>query len=121
MTILEHYDLIIKKIADGSEFTDDDIAFLKNRKEQISKKNENRKPTKTQRENAEIAEVLFSFMAETPDKEFTVGELLKTAPCFNTETTQSKANAIVTKLKKDGKVFRREEKGVAYFKVMVKK
>lgn len=108
--ILESYDLT----AEHKAFIEGRIAVLEN-------KSNERKPTAKQLQNAEVAERLYEFMANEPNRLFTCTELLKVAPCFAEipECSASYANAIIKRLRDSGKVSRTEVKGRAYFQAVV--
>lgn len=107
LTIVEQYDSIIAK-AKGI-LTEDEIAFLTERKELTAKKNVSRKPTKAQTENEKVKDAILDFMEK--DKSYTVTEIQKGV---GIETNQ-KASALIRQLKNDELVIRTENKGKAYF------
>ena len=120
MTIPEIFTEIAECKAYG--LSDEHKAFLLERAEKASRKsNGERKPTAKQVENAAVADKVYAFMAQTPDKVFTVSELLKVCPAFTAieGCSASYANAIVKKLKDAGRVIRTVDKGRAYFKAVV--
>ena len=115
MTIAETF----AEIIDTYELTDAHKAFLLDRIEKATRKsNGERKPTAKQVENAAVADKVYEFMADTPDTQYTVSELLKAVPAFE-GVSASYANAIVKKLKDADRVVRTEIKGRAYFKAVV--
>lgn len=117
MTIAEQ----LLSIADNPKYnlSDEDKAFLVERADKASRKsNGERKPTAKQLANAEVAESVYAFMANTPDTAYTVSELLKVCPAFD-GCSASYANAIVKKLKDASRVARTEIKGRAYFTAVV--
>ena len=118
MTIAEQFTALLEKYP----FTDEERAFIEDRIEKATRKsNGERKPTAKQVQNAAVAVEVYAFMAQTPDKVFTVSELLKACPAFTAidECSASYANAIVKKLKDAGRVVRTVDKGRAYFKAVV--
>ena len=87
------------------------IEFIEGRIEQVEKKNAGggeRKPTKTQLENAGIKEQILSVMTTTP---MTIGEIGK---AIGIDSCQ-KVSALVTQLLKANMVVRTEVKGKAHF------
>ena len=118
MTIAETFAEIIATY----ELTDAHKAFLLDRIEKATRKSGGEKKlTAKQLHNAEVADEVYAFMADTPDTQYTVSELLKVCPAFTAidECSASYANAIVKKLKDSGRVVRTEIKGRAYFKAVV--
>lgn len=95
--------------------------FIEGRIAVLDRKATDRKPTAKQVQNAEIAEQVYAFMANEPNRLFTCGELLKVCPALaNCETpSASYANSIIKKLKDAGRVTRTESKGRAYFQAVV--
>ena len=118
MTIAEQFTALLEKYP----FTDEERAFIEGRIEKATRKsNGERKPTSKQLANIAVADKVYAFMAETPNKAFTVSELLKACPAFAEieECSASYANAIVKKLKDAGRVLRTVDKGRAYFTAVV--
>ena len=108
ITIAKRFEAIISTYRDV--MSEKDIQFLKERAEQASKKNANRKPTKAQEENAIIKQNILDSMEE--GKRYTVTEIQKLVDIaeFN------KANALVRQLKLDSLVIREtDKKGRALF------
>lgn len=95
--------------------------FIEGRIAVLDRKTTDRKPTAKQVQNAEVAEQVYAFMANEPNRLFTCGELLKVCPAFQsiTDCSPSYANAIIKKLKDSGRVVRTEVKGRAYFQAVV--
>lgn len=95
--------------------------FIEGRIEVLDRKSTDRKPTAKQVQNAEIAEQVYEFMANEPNRLFTCGELLKVCPALaNCETpSTSYVNAIIKRLKDAGRITRTESKGRAYFQAVV--
>ena len=115
MTIAETFAEIIATY----ELTDAHKAFLLDRIEKATRKsNGEKKPTAKQLHNAEVADEVYAFMANTPNTAYTVSELLKVCSVFD-GCSASYANAIVKKLKDSGRVARTEIKGRAYFTAVV--
>ena len=118
MTIAETFAILLEKYP----FTDEERAFIEGRIEKATRKSGGeRKPTAKQVKNAEVADEVYAFMANTPDTAYTVSELLKVCPAFTAidGCSASYANAIVKKLKDAGRVARAEVKGRAYFTAVV--
>lgn len=107
MTIAEQYENIIEKAK--VLLSEEEIAFLNERKEMHLKKNSSRKPTKAQEENEVIKENILNFMVRGTN--YTISEIQKGV---GLETNQ-KTSALVRQLKESGLVSRTEVKGKAYF------
>lgn len=128
-TLRDHYNelsaLVSLALESGiitSEKADEHISFINGRMEQLAKKNAtDRKPTKTQVANVELAKNILEVM--NCGQIYTVSEILKN---LNDSTlTQSKISAVIRPMltvTKDGTVNpngvieRFEEKGKAYFR-----
>lgn len=128
-TLRDHYNelsaLVSLALENGiitSEKADEHISFINGRMEQLAKKNTtDRKPTKTQVANVELAKNILAVM--NCGQIYTVSEILKN---LNDSTlTQSKISAVIRPMltvTKDGTVNpngvieRFEEKGKAYFR-----
>ena len=79
--------------------------------ENLGKKNSNSgKPTKAQQENAVLAQNLAEFMADQPDRLFSITELSKECPAVLGANPQ-KIRPLLTALIKSGQVERTEGKG----------
>ena len=118
MTIAE----IFAEIIATYELTDAHKAFLLDRIEKATRKSGGEKKlTAKQVANVAVADKVYAFMADTPDTQYTVSELLKVCPAFVEieGCSASYANAIVKKLKDAGRVVRTEVKGRAYFTAVV--
>ena len=118
MTIAETFAEIIATY----ELTEEHKAFLLDRIEKATRKSGGeKKPTAKQIQNMTVADEVYAFMADTPDTAYTVSELLKVCPAFTAidGCSASYANAIIKKLKDDGRVVRTVDKGRAYFKAVV--
>lgn len=91
------------------------VDFINREKELLAKKNSaDRKPTAVQKHNAEIAEFILEIL--NTDKGMTISAIQKACEdCFKEELSNQKISALVTGLKKDGKVKRVEDKRKAYF------
>ena len=118
MTMVEQYNATIA-LLNGETVEDysvaDAVKFLTGRAEQTAKKNAGggggeRKPTKTQVENEGIKAQIMAVLGNAEGR-MTVGELMKELAI---ESNQ-KVTSLLTQLRKDGKVERIEEKGVAYY------
>ena len=107
LTIVEQYDAIIAK-AKGI-LTEDEIAFLTERKELTAKKNASRKPSKAQTENEVLKEKILEAMEDNVS--YTISEIQK---MVGLESNQ-KTSALVRQLKVEDLVVRTEVKGKAYF------
>ena len=118
MTIADKFNALLEKYP----FTEDERAFIEDRIAKATRKTDGeKKPTAKQVENAKVADAVYAFMANTPDTQYTVSELLKVCPAFTAidSCSASYANAIVKKLKDAGRVVRTVDKGRAYFKAVV--
>ena len=96
---------------------EDAIEFLDGRKEQTVKKNASsatadRKPTKTQVENAGIKAEILAYL-DTVGSAVSMGDICKG---IGVESNQ-KVTALVTQLRKENKVVRTEIKGKPYFRL----
>ena len=107
MTIAEKYENIIEKAK--ALLSEEEVAFLTERKEMHLKKNSSRKPTKAQEENEVIKENILNFMEKGVT--YTISQIQKGV---GLESNQ-KTSALVRQLKENGLVVRTEEKGKAYF------
>jgi hypothetical protein len=128
-TLRDHYNelsaLVSLALESGiitSEKADEHISFINGRMEQLAKKNTtDRKPTKTQVANVELAKNILEVM--NCGQIYTVSEILKNLN--DSALTQSKISAVIRPMltvTKDGTVNpngvieRFEEKGKAYFR-----
>ena len=116
MTMVEQYTATIA-LLNGETVenytTEQAIEFLNGRIAQTAKKNAGggeRKLTKTQLENEGIKAQILDVMGNAEGR-MTVGELMK---ALAIESNQ-KVTSMLTQLRKDNKVERTEEKGVAYY------
>jgi hypothetical protein len=107
MTIVEQFKSIIPKVE--GILTETEIAFLKERADMYSKKNSNRKPSKTQEENEGIKANILAYMES--GKSYTTTDIQKG---LGLESNQ-KASALLRQLKEDNLIDRAEIKGRAYF------
>ena len=107
MTIVEQYEAIIGKVE--GILTEEEIAFLVERKDMHSKKNSSRKPTKAQEENEAIKTAILDFMADGVSR--TVTDIQK---AVGLESNQ-KTSALVRQLKEADLLVRKEIKGKAWF------
>lgn len=89
--------------------------FIKARIEALEKKSASRKPTAEQKRAEDVGKQILAFME--PSTLYTVTELFKSIPAFTDDDTFQYANAVVQKLKDEGKVERIVEKGKAYFRL----
>lgn len=106
MTKREMYTAIREQVADNAEM----VAFIDHEIELLNRKTVARKPTKTQIENEEFKKVILNSLTE----KMTVADINK---AYLPTLSGQKITALMTALKKDGKVARTEEKGVAYFEL----
>ena len=118
MTMVEQYNATIA-LLNGETVENysvaDAVKFLTGRAEQTAKKNAGggggeRKPTKTQVENEGIKAQILDVMGNAEGR-MTVGELMKE---LGIDSNQ-KVTSLLTQLRKENKVERTEEKGVAYY------
>ena len=88
----------------------DIVEFAEDRIEKLSRKSENKKPTKAQVENESIKDVILEVLSE-------VGVATATAIATDPRVgvSNQKVTALLRQLKEDGKVVRSEDKGKAYF------
>lgn len=107
ITMAEQYTRVIAVI-EGTEVEDKEalIEFLQGRREKLGSKN--RKPTKAQKENEKLKEVILERLAgfETPA---TINEIKDCGELAEYET--QKISALLTQLKKAGKVEPHKGKG----------
>ena len=98
------------------ENKDEAIAKVAKAIEQLEKKSakSSGEPTKAQKANAVLAEGLAEFMAEQPDRLFTISELSKECPAVQGATPQ-KIRPLLTSLIQQKRVERTEEKGKPLF------
>ena len=75
-----------------------------------------RKPTATQVANAGLKATILAYMAEQPDRLFSISELIKEVPELEGLSTQ-KVSPMMSSLVKEFKVVRIEEKRKAFFKI----
>lgn len=91
---------------DAAQFCEKEIAKLANRKSV---------PTKKQKENEGVIELLREVLTDY-DTPITVSELIKDERLAG--MVSQKATALLTKMKNDGIVVRTEEKGKAYYSIV---
>ena len=72
--------------------------------DKLDKKNENRKPTKTQKANADLKTEIYDYMAENPNRAFTAKELADKYTTPEEEITTQKISALMAQLVKTGTV-----------------
>ena len=117
MTNKVAFELAISALS-ASSLPDKDEAIAKIAKaiEQLDKKSakSSTEPTKAQKANAVLAEGLAEFMAEQPDRLFTISELSKECPAVMGATPQ-KIRPLLTGLISQKRVERTEEKGKPMF------
>lgn len=109
ITYVDALNYAINAISDNPEME----AKLTALREQIAKRNsaENRKPTKVQRENANLQEVVLSVLSDTPH---TVSELMAMDATLSALSNQ-KVSALVNALVRDGKATKVADKRVNKF------
>ena len=110
VTKVELFTQVLDYVKDNEEL----VNFIKHEIDLTKKKNANRsnKPTKTQAENAVLAETLYNAMEQ--GKAYTITQLLNEVFAGQGFST-SKVSALAQILKSQGKVVRTEEKGKAYY------
>ena len=107
MTYVQALNFAIENLSDAAVV--DRLTALRG---QIEKRNSaERKPTKTQRENAELSEVVLAALDETP---CTVSELMKRDAILGNLSNQ-KVSALVNALVRDGKAVKTADKRVNKF------
>ena len=117
MTIVEQYEDIIKAVE--GVLTEEQIAFLRERKELHIKKNASKssKPTARQSENADLGCDILASMES--GKAYTIGEIMKITPSIAEkpfdECPPQRVTAIVTKLVGDGSIVKTKKSGKSYF------
>lgn len=91
--------------------------FIEHELELLAKKNASGegKMTASQIANEGIKAEILELMAETPNRMYTISEMLKVFPCC-AELSNQRVSALVRQLVADGKVERLEEKRKAYFR-----
>lgn len=100
------------------EITDEVREKLEKMLVQVQKKSSaDRKPTATQKENADFKTAILDVM-EVGVK-YTISDLMKSVPAI-ADLTNQRVSAIVRQLKDDGLVERTEEKRKAYFSKVAK-
>jgi hypothetical protein len=121
MTIVEQFEVIIKKASNNEPLTKEEIKFLEARKETHVKKNANRKPTATQLANTVIAEDVIAYLKETGEH-LQIKQMIKKIPCLARIadcTTQYVVGILrpYCESKGDGTIKKEEIKGTSYFYV----
>ena len=95
----------------------DYVAFCEHEIELLEKKNSaEKKPTATQKENANLKTAIVTNMA--PNRLYTITEMIKEFPELS-DLTNQKVSAIIRQLKDEGKVEKIEDKRKSYFRVVV--
>ena len=72
--------------------------------DKLDKKNENRKPTKTQKANADLKTEIYDYMTENPNRAFTAKELADKYTTPEEEIATQKISALMAQLVKTGTV-----------------
>ena len=118
MTKIEMFKAI-KVVVDGTDVENKDeiLAFVDHEIELIENRSTSKKPTKTQKENIAIMELIKTALYEVA-KPVTITELIAGSPELAQYTPQ-KISALVKQLKDRGEVVRVEEKKKAYFSLAV--
>lgn len=113
-TQMDYFNILEDAIV-GHELESELREFIEGRKAQLAKKRTSM--TKTQKENAEIAEKVYEIMA-TLDEGITVTNLFRMEGIVEAGVKSAQhLTAIIKTLRKEGRVVRTEEKKVAYFSV----
>ena len=94
------------------------VNFIGHELELLAKKNTSgsSKPTAVQVANEGIKSEILEYMANEPNRLFTITEMIKEFECCK-DLTLPKVTALVGQLKNDGKVERLEEKRKAFFRI----
>lgn len=114
MTKVEMFTEIKKVLTDK-----DQIAFIDHEIELVAKKNASKSTSMTprQKENAGVADEILASMES--GKYYTITEIMKAVPSIAEkgieEYSPQRVTAIVSKLVRENRLFRREEKGKALF------
>lgn len=98
------------------DLSDEHRSFVEGRLAALDRKTTERKPTAAQIASEKLAAAVYEELL-ADGRELRVSEMMKVLPSFMAyeDLSQSKANAIIKKLKDTGRVIKVEEKGVAYF------
>lgn len=113
LTYAEALDTAIKVMPDG-EVKEKLLAL----KASITKKNTERKPTANQVQNEKLADVLYDFLCDNPNRLFTVSEICKECEEFaKAEISTSKATAILKILITNNKAENVKEKRRSFYRV----
>lgn len=106
---------VIKSVVEGAsvENKDEVLAFIGHEIELIENRSSSKKPTKTQKENVGIMELIKTALFEVA-KPVTITELLASNAELAQYTPQ-KISALIKQMKDRGEVIRTEEKKKAYF------
>ena len=100
----------VKANADLTKFIEHELELLAKKSSSTSDK-----PTAVQVANEGIKTAILDYMANEPNRLFTITEMQKEiAECA--ELSNQRVSALIRQLKEDGKVVRVEEKRKAYFK-----
>lgn len=95
----------------------DYVAFCEHEIELLEKKNSaEKKPTATQKANADLKVAIVTNMA--PNRLYTITEMIKEFPELS-DLTNQKVSAIIRQLKDEGKVEKIEDKRKSFFRVVV--
>lgn len=115
MTKRDYYNAFLKieEIKNNPDY----VAFCEHEIELLEKKNSaEKKPTATQKENANLKIAIVTNMA--PNRLYTITEMIKEFPELS-DLTNQKVSAIIRQLKDEGKVEKIEDKRKSYFRVVV--
>lgn len=118
LTKAQKYDMLLKEtiVQENPIYKE----LIEHEMELLEKKNTSKssKPTKRQTENEDVKEVVLNFM--NPEKKYTVSEILKYAIGLPEDITNQRMSAILRQMTlTDKTVIRTEEKGRAYFSLVV--
>lgn len=114
-TLKDYYNEAIKVVKDAGR--DDLVEFLQGRVEVLEKKTANRKPTAKQEEN-EVFKVIILEVLENAEAGLTIKDIVSNADGrLEDASSTAKMSALLSQLRKDGKVERTYDKKVAYFSI----
>lgn len=110
MTKRDYFTAILEKYP----LTADEKAFVEHELELLAKKNaSDKKPTERQKQNADIGSAVVEGM--TPNRLYTITELLKAIPGIPEDMTNQRLTHIVTALVNEGKLTKTVEKRKSFF------
>ena len=113
-TSVTYVSVLNKAIENCPNLTSEEVEKLTSLRDSIAKRNATKsdKPTKTQRENAEIAEAVAEAMQTGVT--YSIADISALVPALNGASSQ-KVGPLMTKLAEAGKVTKSIIKGKAYF------